>query len=253
METTIRSATAVMTLAGAAVKPAFHQGDMLVLSQRGEKMPTTLPKIVRTEGLARVLLLVFVPAIVGLLVLAAISVGSGITISTFVRESKASVEYPFVGLLSDIGILIWTAAASICLFTSLVLRKWKSDRLVADFLLYSGVLTTLLMLDDFFLIHETVALRDRYLFLAYLLGVVFIMVRFRKLIQHSAYELLFVSLFFFGLSLFVDVGQNRVEEVIGDWRILVEDGFKFLGIVGWFAYFARYCFRALSPASSERP
>jgi hypothetical protein len=84
---------------------------------------SAFPKIMRTDGLARLLVLMFVPTIVGLIVLAAISVGSGITISTFVREYKSSAEYPFVGLVPDVGILIWTATASISLFSSMVLRK----------------------------------------------------------------------------------------------------------------------------------
>lgn len=205
----------------------------------------SFPKIIRTDGLARVLLLVFGPAIAGLIVLAEISVGSGITISTFVREYKAGAEYPFVGLLSDVGILIWTATASISLFSSMVLRKWKRNKTAADFFLYSAVLTALLMIDDFFLIHESVSIRDRYIFLGYLVGLLFVLIKSREYIAVSRYELLFLSLLFFGMSLFVDMFQNRIEGAIGDWRILIEDGFKFLGIVGWFAYFAKSCFETL--------
>ena len=208
-------------------------------------------KVVKTEGLARILLLLFLPAILGLVTLALISRQSEIPISTFVREYKSSAKYPYVGLVSDIGILIWTATASICIFSSIVLRKWKSNKLVSDFFLYIGVLTTILMIDDFFLIHESVTLQDRYIFAGYLIGILVILVKFRTYIQSSEYELLFISLFFFGMSLMVDLNQHGIERVLGDWRILLEDGFKILGIVGWFGYLTRCCFFALASHSSE--
>jgi hypothetical protein len=226
--------------------------DRAITEVGAQEMPA-FPKIIRTDGLARLLLLVFGPALAGLAVLAAISVGSGITISTFVREYKSSAEYPFVGLLSDVGILLWTATASISLFSSMVLRKWKSKKPAADFFLYSALLTALLTIDDFFLIHESVSVRDRYIFLGYLVGMLFILIKSREYIADSPYELLFLTLFFFGMSLFVDLFQHRIEGVIGDWRIFFEDGFKFLGIVGWFAYFASCCFETLSVRSPEQP
>jgi hypothetical protein len=44
----------------------------------------------------------------------------------------------------------------------------------------------------------------------------------------------------------VDIFQERLEDEIGRYRIVLEDGFKFLGIVHWFGYCLASCHRMLS-------
>jgi hypothetical protein len=56
---------------------------------------------------------------------------------------------------------------------------------------------------------------------------------------------------FLGLSVSVDVVQDQIEAILGTWRILVEDGFKLLGIAGWFGYFLRCALGALSPDATS--
>ncbi len=70
---------------------------------------------------------------------------------------------------------------------------------------------------------------------------IFWMVTFKKCILKTEYLILLIALGFFGLSLFIDVFQHRIQSIIGNSRILFEDGFKLLGIVGWFGYFLRCC------------
>jgi hypothetical protein len=61
----------------------------------------------------------------------------------------------------------------------------------------------------------------------------------------SEFELLIISLLFFGMAAIVDLNQEKMGEIFGAWRILLEDGSKMLGIVGWFGYFSRECFVAV--------
>ena len=66
--------------------------------------------------------------------------------------------------------------------------------------------------------------------------------KFAKYILETERLILLIALFFLGLSFSIDLFQYRIEPFMGQWRILLEDGFKFLGIVGWLGYFAHSCF-----------
>jgi hypothetical protein len=52
--------------------------------------------------------------------------------------------------------VLWGAAAAVCLFTVLLLWRAKAPRRDQHFILSSGLLTALLLADDALLLHETV-------------------------------------------------------------------------------------------------
>ena len=58
---------------------------------------------------------------------------------------------PYTGAISQIGALLWCAAASICFFSSRLLAGSP-----ARFLRCAGLLTTVLLVDDMFLVHDQV-------------------------------------------------------------------------------------------------
>lgn len=184
-------------------------------AQAEEATPRTRSS--RTPGVGRVAFWVFLPAALGLIALAVVSWRTGISIEILVRESKADAEHPFVGLLWDTGVLLWTSTSAICLFTAIALRKWQGASRDAGLFMSAGLFTAVLLIDDFFLIHESLN-SSRYLLLAYLVVVGALFVGFRDPILSYEYELLLIALSFFGLSLLVDVLQSPVEQRIGDWR-----------------------------------
>lgn len=115
---------------------------------------------------------------------------------------------------------------------------------MAQFLLYSGSLTTLLTLDDFFLLHdnlmpEYLGISGKLLGVGYGCLILLGTLRHHKSIRNTDYIVLLSALGFFGLSILVDSLQYLVEGVIGSWRVLLEDGFKLLGIAGWLGYYCR--------------
>lgn len=171
-----------------------------------------------------------------------------VSIAAFTRD-PASVAHihPFIGVVSNIGVMLWTATATICLFSWAILRHNLDEMRFSTFLLCSGLMTTLLLLDDFFLLHETIfpiyfGAPEKVVFIGYAGLILCGMVMFKKCILKTEYLILLIAVGFFGLSLFIDTFQDRIESFIGGWRILFEDGFKLLGIVGWFGYFLRCCF-----------
>ena len=55
--------------------------------------------------------------------------------------------------ISDLGVILWCVAATVCFFAALLLRNNQAKD-VYKFLLYSALLTTYFLLDDFFQIHD---------------------------------------------------------------------------------------------------
>ena len=69
-----------------------------------------------------------------------------------VRDLAQTCGYPIgVGMISNIGILLWGAAASICLFTTFL---EGINRESSKLLLLGGIFSSVLCIDDLFLLHD---------------------------------------------------------------------------------------------------
>jgi len=199
---------------------------------------------------------VYGPALVVLGLTILVSASADVPVAVFLRDPAATLHaHPLTGLLSHLGVLVWWAAASVCLFCGAVLGRAQADQRLRSFLVWSGVITAVLATDDLFQIHEELAPRylgldDKAVLLAYGAAVVWYFVRFRAIILESEYALLLLALLFFGSSILVDMFLQ--DRWASPWRIGVEDGLKLLGIVGWSGYLILAAARALT-ASSAAP
>jgi hypothetical protein len=76
-------------------------------------------------------------------------------ISVLTRDPAATFDAPpYVGMLSNATMLVWTAAATICLFAA---GATRSDQGVRRFLFFAGLFAAMLLLDDLYMIHEVLA------------------------------------------------------------------------------------------------
>jgi hypothetical protein len=163
---------------------------------------------------------------------------------------KFSVN-PLVGAVSNIGILLWCISATISFLGFLILKKKREKNDSVSFLFYSGILTSMLLVDDLFLVHETIAPKLLkvnqeivYLFLG--IATALWLLKFRKTILKTDYIPLLLAFMFFGLSIVFDR--------ITDWSMInlefsqieiFEDGSKLFGIVSWMTYFFNVFFREI--------
>lgn len=154
----------------------------------------------------------------------------------------------YAGIISNIGMLLWCSSASICFFTMAALgrifttvqKDWRR------FLLFSGILTSMLLFDDLLQLHQifypkyfhvtTIIIYSIYAFFA-----IWYLCHFKRQIQKTEFLLLFFALGFFILAIFSD-GMPLIRR----GRTAISDGFKLLGIVSWFSYFSRTCIRLLA-------
>jgi hypothetical protein len=122
-------------------------------------------------------------------------------------------------VISNLGIILWCVAATVCLFTALLLRG-AQDKKECHFLFYSGLLTTYLLLDDFFELHESVFLNlfnidEKIIYIFLGIATFMLLFRFRKLILQTNYLIMLMSLSFLSISVAADGILNPIEIVYG--------------------------------------
>ena len=199
---------------------------------------------------------IYLPALIILAFVAFVTVQWRLDPGFLFREPAQTLDVsPLVGVISNIGVLAWATAAGVCIFSGTVLTRSGRDEAVASFLIWSGVLTSALLLDDFFMLHDYMAkvyfhIDEKVILAGEGLFLVWVLVKFRSIIVESAYPLLLLALGFFFLSNVVDIFLTGHWH--SPWRIYSEDGFKFLGIVSWCAYFTRTSFQRLTPLLTAR-
>jgi hypothetical protein len=212
----------------------------------------------------------YVPIIILLLLVLLVNNKTQIPIATFTKDSAAIAGLnglsslvkvttnPFVGVVSNIGILFWCTCASICFFTDAILRNEKDLELsqfkvFADFFRCFGIVTSILLIDDLFLFHETIApklfkVSQKAVYFSYALLVAWAIIRYRKTIVKTEWSILFLAFVFFALSLTMDEFITWIYPVKlaeDGLPALIEDGFKLLGIASWCVYFTKVCFQAI--------
>lgn len=147
----------------------------------------------------------------------------------------------YIGAFSQLGFLLWAAAATVCFFAFGVCRTQGVNTSLTRFLLASGLLTSYLCLDDMFQIHEVimpfyVGISERgFLLVVYAVSFAYLY-RFRRTILQNDYLLLVFAICMFGI--------HEVTDSL-DWSDLMEDGPKFLGLGLWLAFYSSVSAKAV--------
>jgi hypothetical protein len=201
----------------------------------------------RSQPVAKSLYFTIFPAGLVLVAIAAFSAIQQVPVSDITRDPTAIANvHPLTGFLSNLGILLWCATASICLFASAVVSG-NGERRTRSFLFFAFVLSAYLLLDDLFLIHESLAHRylgvgEKTVILLSGLSLLAFLFVFRTEILSTNYMMLLIALVMFASSVIVDYFSVRALSGFERWVHLFEDGFKWMGIASWCGYFSRTSF-----------
>jgi hypothetical protein len=156
----------------------------------------------------------------------------------------------YTSILSNLGIVFWCFTAAVQFFAAWILRRADSGSPESGFLFWSGLLTLVLMLDDFLLMHERLGHTiESVIFATYGILVAIISLAYRQLIFRTNYLVLVAALGFFMMSMVLDNVLTQIGIDI-PYRTTLEDAFKVIGIVGWSYYFvgfATMCVRQVVP------
>lgn len=194
----------------------------------------------------RQLLITLAPSIFILLLMVVANVFFQVNIDAMTRDVTAIANvHPLSGILSNLGVILWCAAASICAFAAIILRDVK-PRGLFRFLLSSSLLSAYLLLDDFLLFHEKLApwylgLSEKFIFAALGVAVFAYLIAFRRMILRTNFGTLLLALGFLTTSVFVDAIFEPWLRQFGHWTFFFEDGAKWLGIAFWCSYYVHTC------------
>lgn len=223
--------------------------------------------IKQISSLRWLLISIYIPSFLLFLVAGILTqIVPNLSIQDFLRDVTAIGDIPFYsGSISQLGLLLWSAATMVCFFTYFALKKINPSRKQSlNLLMFGGLLSGYLMLDDTYMLHEEVfeELFENLNFFPektamLLLGIAMLSFIYfnRWEILKSDYGLLFLAYAFLGISVFFDAFPSRFyEEIQYAERIeyYIEDGAKFTAIVTWVTFFARYGYQQLSHQLVEK-
>ena len=147
-----------------------------------------------------------------------------------VRDLALTCGYHIgVGMISNIGILLWASSGAITLFVSI---SKLAEREIAKLLLMGGIFSAILCIDDFFLLHDRYLGPD-FLNITYLTMTILMLIKFWKVLLKIKILPLIISLLFLSLSVFLDSILQQLLSENYELIQLYEEFFKFLGIACW--------------------
>ncbi len=192
--------------------------------------------------LVPIISLAILPAVILYIVVLYLSSAAGIDPILVLRDPIQACDYPTaVGMISNLGVLMWCSATVVNLFPSIsglvIHKKWRQLLYLGGF--FSGVLC----IDDLFLLHDR-HVGEYFIYCTYSFLALLLILRFYKLILRSDPIAFLLSIFFLGLSVVVDSLHGHLL-ISYQTTQLYEEGFKFVGIACWLFFWWKASFRAL--------
>lgn len=191
-------------------------------------------------ALARPIIITTLVCLLGLAGALTISMLENIPAADLTRDPLQTMHARFyIGLISNIGILLWMSAAVSSSCCAALLRTAQDNKEKALFYFLTGALSFLLTLDDLLMIHEKIwpfitGLSSWIIVGIY--GILFLTfaLRFYRYLISKYLPLLLLSLLFLGLSETIDFFCTQTNGVV-----FFEDSLKLFGIAFWALYFSR--------------
>ena len=153
-----------------------------------------------------------------------------------------------VGLLSNLGYLLWLAAAAVALFTAYSEQPGVRGKQY-ELLACGGWFSFILCIDDMFLLHDRY-IGQTFLYVVYMVFAALIATRYRRQLMASRGELFLLAVALLGASIGLDQFQRDLPFKYETVQ-LVEEGAKFLGIATWVLYWWQASTQSLNNAQSR--
>jgi len=157
---------------------------------------------------------------------------------------------PYIGLLSNIDVMLWIATATICLFSGIIMVQNHANKTTSRFILASGIFSLILGVDDLFLFHDRVLPRLLHIpeiafYMLYLIIIILYFVSFLPQISRGEYLLLAIAFLFFGISRESLFPHSFVGGSMGD---IV----KYFGITFWLTFFYRVSLQEIQKIINDK-
>ncbi|MEZ4913880.1 MAG: hypothetical protein R2798_07485 [Chitinophagales bacterium] len=172
----------------------------------------------------------------------------------FLLDTNTAADVPtYYGLVSNIGIICWSAAVAICFFSGMLYRKVYLQPQLAQSYFTAGTITFFLLMDDAFMFHEAVfphlfGIDEKVIHFLYIVLVSYWLYKYFYILVQQSVLLLLLAFAFLGVSM---LGDSLDLYNTFDGGYFIEDGLKFLGIVTWLAYFSMDAYQRIAQYASS--
>lgn len=189
----------------------------------------------RFKNILRALSVAALPGLVIYVLAISLSAMAGIKGILVIRDLAQTCDSPLgVGLISNLGYLLWIATAAIALFTAYATPTYNQHKL-KDLLLCGGWFSFILCIDDMFLLHDRY-IGQTFLYVVYAIFAFLIVFKFRDQLLKNGGETFILAATLLAFSVLTDKFQRDITDIIPikyETIQLFEEGVKFLGITTW--------------------
>jgi hypothetical protein len=165
------------------------------------------------------------------------------------RDPAASYDFvPWAGVFSHLGVLALTITGAILVFAAVV---WQHPARERPIMIYAGLMSLWLALDDLFMLHEGVFPRVTGAPEIVLLGTyVVLALGLMRMTGPQLFTMAFLGFWVATAFLAVMVISDQSSDLASSISLLVEDGSKLCGYVVWSAFWIAYAARAVTSTTT---
>jgi hypothetical protein len=147
----------------------------------------------------------------------------------------------YTGIIHIISLLFWCASTVIPIFIFFNIKSLNINSEWKKFMFYSSLFFGYFLLDELILLHSIIipkyiGIHQLIVLIIYIVAALVYFISLRKLILKTEYFYLFLAFLLLGFSVITDI-MSYLKIININFRYLLDDGFKFLGLVNLFIYF----------------
>ena len=192
----------------------------------------------KAHNLLKAIIVAITPSLITYALAINLSAMAGIKGILVIRDLAQTCDSALgIGLISNLGYLLWIATASIALFTAYG-TPTNSQHKLKELLLCGGWFSFILCIDDMFLLHDRY-IGQTFLYVIYAIFAFLIVFRFRDQLIKNGGEIFILAATLLAFSILTDKFQRDIVDILPvkyETTQIFEEGVKFLGISSWFYF-----------------
>ena len=192
----------------------------------------------KAHNLLKAIIVAITPSLITYALAINLSAMAGIKGILVIRDLAQTCDSALgIGLISNLGYLLWIAPASIALFTAYG-TPTNSQHKLKELLLCGGWFSFILCIDDMFLLHDRY-IGQTFLYVVYAIFAFLIVFRFRDQLIKNGGEIFILAATLLAFSILTDKFQHDIVDILPvkyETTQIFEEGVKFLGISSWFYF-----------------
>lgn len=192
----------------------------------------------KAHNLLKVIIVAITPSLITYALAINLSAMAGIKGILVIRDLAQTCDSALgIGLISNLGYLLWIATSAIALFTAYG-TPTNSQHKLKELLLCGGWFSFILCIDDMFLLHDRY-IGQTFLYVVYAIFAFLIVFRFRDQLIKNGGEIFILAATLLAFSILTDKFQRDIVDILPvkyETTQIFEEGVKFLGISSWFYF-----------------